>query len=287
MYGSKLQGTPYTWWGRSVSKLDCSGLLTYFGYLLWVRTQQETVTINSTKLYQMSKYRIPITHLRVWDIIYFDNKDGDVNHIAVVSEKFKNNTIGILDASLANGVSIRTIEIKKLWWHRHYIVDGERYRLYGASNPVYDEAVRKGIAVVGANDKPTKCEVKAEKVVLNNYENRQEYHVTSYLPWLGWINCWGGGCWHTADWTPTLDEYAGKIIACPRQFPSWTMVEIEGLGTMRCADTWWHIVLKGDTNSKCNESTMNRLDIFVWYKEVMFPFASSRKYNARVVSWGK
>lgn len=62
----------------------------------------------------MSEYRIPITHLRIGDIIYFDNKDGDINHIAVVQEPMKNNKIGIIDASLNNGVSSRYIEVKKL-----------------------------------------------------------------------------------------------------------------------------------------------------------------------------
>jgi hypothetical protein len=47
---------------------------------------------------------------------------------------------------------------------------------------VYDEAVRKGIAIAGGNEKPTRCVVNARKININNYRKWTDFYVTSYIP---------------------------------------------------------------------------------------------------------
>lgn len=112
------------------------------------------------------------------------------------------------------------------------------------------------------------CQTFAVKQDMSKFNKRTDFHITQYIPW-NWnqINCWWD-CKKTANWTYLADNAKSKVwklAACPRQFGFWTKLEIQWYWIVTCVDRWWLITLKWDINSRCNESSMNRLDVFTGY----------------------
>lgn len=49
------------------------------------------------------------------------------------------------------------------------------------------------------------------------------------------MNC-QGNCLRTADWHELKQEEAWKVVACPKDFPSWTRIYIENYWEVTCHD---------------------------------------------------
>lgn len=141
----------------------------------------------------------------------------------------------------------------------------------------------KKILRYGANGKPI-CQTYAVPRKLSEFSEFTDFHVTQYIPW-NWdpINCWWD-CSTTANWTKLGpdDWMEWKLAACPRQFPFWTKLEVQWYWIVTCVDRWWLITLKWDINSRCNESSMNRLDIYTWYGKQKAPMPP-RNAKVRVI----
>ena len=51
------------------------------------------------------------------------------------------------------------------------------------------------------------------------------------------MNC-SGNCRVTADGHYLTEEDAGKVVACPQDFPHWTRLYITDYGEVVCHDRW-------------------------------------------------
>lgn len=243
---------------------DCSALFAWYGYLQGKR-EFKTVqwSMNTSTLIGMWATKYIQEWLSMWDLMFFDNVDWWVNHIAMVISYKESETwyvIEIIDLSARYNVSRRTIDVSKEGEKILYEVEWEKYYIKFATNVLFDREYKK--------QKMTTIKWLDYNIYYNPNNKPKEFAamVTTYIPPVNWdsdnINCGWGSCKHTANGTELTDDLAGKLAACPMQFPHWTKLMIEWHGEVTCVDRWGLIVMRSDINTRGNVSSMNRIDVF-------------------------
>lgn len=225
-------------WGWSI---DCSWLFgAYALYEIGMIDNNTLINHYSAENIRQINEEKYIDTMMPWDFVYL-MKNWKANHIMMVAD---------IDWNY-----ISTFEANPEWWVGIYV-----YRFIQDNHGIYLER---------------NWNVYDFKITTNSLLTARKYIgkflISSYIPW-NWdqINCWGGGCAHAASWLPLKDEYAWKIVACPKQYSIWLNGEpkqklyIEWHWVVECSDRGWLIVMKGEVNSRGNVSSMNRLDLFAW-----------------------
>lgn len=219
-------------------EIDCSWLISRFAVWVWFITQDEAIhKYNAQKRYSVS---IPkdIKDIERWDLLFWASEDKPwyMSHVSVII-KYTKNTIEIIDAHPTYWVSRRTISYE---WNKSMWNDGNVYLLFPTTNPILDTS------------KWTR-------------QYQWEFSATSYVPRMGVVDI--NSSWSptvTASWLPLLDEYAGKVIACPKKYPLNTQFYVAWLWLVDCKDRWGLITMAWDTNSRGNIAKYNHIDIFAW-----------------------
>jgi len=234
-------GIPYKLWGKGNWFLDCSWLFgTYAHYKLWSIDYNTLINHYSAENIRQRNNEKSFEDIGNGDFLYL-MKWGKAVHIMYVNY-VEDNIIHTIEANLDSWVNLY------------------EYRFIQDTNGIFIEY---------------KWSVYDFKITSNELLDGRKYLweflISSYIP-NNWdkINCWGGSCAHTASGLPLNDSYAWKIVACPKQFSiglNWEPKQklyIEWHWIVECSDRGWLIVMKWETNSRGNVSSMNRLDLFWW-----------------------
>jgi len=230
---------PYKLWWKGWEYLDCSWLIwAYAHYKRKLITKNELLNHYNAETIRQQNTHKDIKNLSRWDLLYII-KDNKAVHIMYVYNIDWWNII-TLEANVNSWVSYQNYKfIKWLEW----IFLEQDWKVYD-----YDITHNSLIYM----------------------ELIWDFLISSYIPKTKSmdINAWWKSWLHTASWLPLKDDYAGKIVACPKQYSIWLKWEkkqklyIEDYWIVECSDRWWLIVMKWETNSRWHISSNNRLDLF-------------------------
>ena len=126
---------------------DCSALFAWYWYLQW-KWEFKTVqnSMSSAKIFNMGIVKYIQEWLNRWDIMFFRNLDGWVNHIAMVVSYRESETwyvIEIIDLSTRYNVSRREINVYKDEWKIMYEAEWEKYIISFSTNVLFDRVFKK------------------------------------------------------------------------------------------------------------------------------------------------
>lgn len=241
--------TPYKLGWKGGWELDCSWLFGAYAYYV-LKTINHNTLINhySAESIRNINEETNIEDISIWDYLYL-MKWWEAVHIAMIIDVDRQWKVTTFEAWVDRGVS---------QYEYNFIQDWNWIYILTENWTVYDFKITRNSLITSLDDR-------------DDLELIWEFLISSYIPW-NWdnINCWGGSCYHTASWLPLKDEYAWKIVACPKIYSIWLNWEpkqklyIEWHWVVECSDRGWLIVMKWETNSRGNISSMNRLDLFAW-----------------------
>lgn len=235
---------PYKLGGKWGGNIDCSGLFgAYAHYQIGLINYNTLINHYSAQNIWERNTEVQLEDISYGDLMYIMELKG-MSHVAMVVWYSK--------------WEITTLESNPIWGVWEY-----KYRLLDSP---YGKFIERNWNVW--DFKFSKNEL------LTNRKYVWEFLISSYIPG-NWdqINCWGGGCAHTASWLPLKDEYAWKIVACPCEYWIWRKdcwmeyrpkqkLYIEWHGVVECSDRWGLITMKWEENSRWNITSINRLDLF-------------------------
>lgn len=232
---------PYKLWGKWGWQLDCSWLFgTFAHYNMKLISYNDLINHYSAELIRQNNIHKDLENIQIWDLVYII-KDNKAVHIMYVYSIDKWN-LTTLEANVNSWVSYQ--EYRFIKWTEWIFLEQDW--------KVWDFDITHNSLI--------------------DMELIWDFLISSYIPTTVWmnINNWWKSWNHTASWLPLKDDYAGKIVACPKIYDigiNWTTKQklyIEWHWIVECSDRWWLIVMKWEKNSRWNISSNNRLDLFAW-----------------------
>ena len=232
---------PYKLWWKGWWQIDCSWLFgTYAHYKKKLISYNDLINHYNAEIIRQLNVKKDIKDIQRWDLLY------------IIKE---NKAIHIMYVYAIDLWNITTIEANANSW-----VSYQEYRFIKWTEWIFLEQ----------DWKVWDFDITHNSLI--DMELIWDFLISSYIPTTQWMNINNGWkSWnHTASWLPLNDSYAWKIAACPKQYSIWLNWEpkqklyIEDYGIVECSDRGGLIVMKWETNSRGNISSMNRLDLFAW-----------------------
>jgi hypothetical protein len=237
---------PYVLGGRWNGKIACSGLIWSFALYSEKDIDKKTYlnNLNAQSIYWLTKQK-DVKDIIRWDLVFW--KQWTIKHIAIITKvNLEEGRILVTDATPWNWVSMRTI----------YLAYDEAWKIVNYRNPTRG----KYELLFAYNPFAQEINITEE----NKWEFLWEFSVTSYIPGNGDPINSDKDYIHTASWLPLKDEYAWKVVACPKKFAFGTKLLIDWHGEVVCKDRWGLITMAWEKNSRGNIAKESHLDLFAW-----------------------